>query len=56
MKSGEHLGSMLLSWANVAFYQDLMAAIRKAIAEDRYAAFITEHKLRLSSAEPAEAA
>ena len=53
MKSGEHLGSMLLSWANVAFYQELMAAIRQAIAEDRYAAFVTEHKARLSSAEAA---
>ena len=52
MKSGEHLGSMLLSWANVAFYQDLMTEIRAAIAEDRYAAFITEHKVRLSTAEP----
>ena len=55
MKSGEHLGSMLLSWANVAFYQDLMAAIRKAIAADRYAAFVAEHKMRLMGAEPAEA-
>ncbi len=51
MKSGEHLGSMLLSWANVAFYQDLMAAIRKAIADDRYVAFIAEHRARLSGAE-----
>ncbi len=51
MKSGEHLGSMLLSWANVAFYQDLMAAIRKAIAEDRYVAFTAEHRARLSGAE-----
>ena len=25
VKSGEYLGAMLLSWANVAFYQELMA-------------------------------
>ena len=33
VKSGEYLGSMLLSWANTAFYQDLMAAMRDAIAD-----------------------
>jgi queuine tRNA-ribosyltransferase len=36
IRSGELLGSMLLSWANTAFYQDLMQAMRTAIAEDRY--------------------
>ena len=30
------LGSMLLSWANTAFYQELMAAMRDAIAEGRF--------------------
>ncbi len=53
MKAGEYLGPMLLSWANTAFYQDLMAAVRLAIAEDRYADFITEHKQRLIGNEPA---
>ena len=28
---------MLLSWANTAFYQELMAAMRAAIAEGRFA-------------------
>jgi queuine tRNA-ribosyltransferase len=51
MKSGELLGAMLLSWVNTAFYQDLMAAARLAIAEGRYAAFVTEHKARLSGNE-----
>jgi len=51
MKSGEYLGAMLLSWVNTAFYQDLMAAIRQAITEDRYDAFVAEHKARLSAAE-----
>src|SRR5690606_19126005 len=36
IKSGEFLGAMLLSWANVWFYQELMAAMRKAIAEGRF--------------------
>ena len=38
---------MLLSWANVAFYQELMAAMRAAIAEGRFAAWATETKARL---------
>jgi queuine tRNA-ribosyltransferase len=33
VKSGEYLGAMLLSWVNTAFYQELMAAMRLAIAE-----------------------
>ena len=51
MKSGEYLGAMLLSWVNTAFYQDLMLEARRAIAEGRYAAFVTEHKARVSSNE-----
>ncbi len=38
-KSGEILGAMLLSWANIRFYQELMAEARKAIAERRFADF-----------------
>jgi queuine tRNA-ribosyltransferase len=38
-KSGEILGAMLLSWANIHFYQELMAEGRKAIAERRFAGF-----------------
>jgi len=34
-KAGEYLAPMLLSWANVAFYQDLMRAVRAAIHEGR---------------------
>jgi queuine tRNA-ribosyltransferase len=36
-KADEYLGPMLLSWANVHFYQDLMAAMREAIQEGRFA-------------------
>ncbi|MEZ5775885.1 MAG: tRNA guanosine(34) transglycosylase Tgt [Hyphomicrobiaceae bacterium] len=42
VKSGEYLAAMLLTWSNIAFYQELMARIRAAIAEDRYGAFLEE--------------
>jgi queuine tRNA-ribosyltransferase len=49
VKSGEYLGSMLLSWANTAFYQELMAAMRAAIAEGRFAAWVEETKRRMAT-------
>ena len=39
IKSGEYLGAMLLSWVNTAFYQELMGAMRTAIAEGRFASW-----------------
>jgi len=39
VKSGEILGMMILSWANVAYYQGLMAGMRDAIAEGRFDVF-----------------
>jgi queuine tRNA-ribosyltransferase len=39
VKCGETLGAMLLSWANVHFYQELMAKVREAIAAGTFAAF-----------------
>ncbi|MGE0629072.1 MAG: tRNA guanosine transglycosylase, partial [Hyphomicrobiaceae bacterium] len=53
VKSGEYLGSMLLSWANTWFYQELMAAMRLAIEEGRFEAFRREWAGRLNTAEPA---
>jgi queuine tRNA-ribosyltransferase len=50
VKSEELLGAMLLSWANVAFYQQLMHAMRTAIAAGRFAAWTAETKARLSRA------
>jgi queuine tRNA-ribosyltransferase len=44
VRSGEYLGAMALSWVNTAFYQDLMAAMRAAIAEGRFASW-REHTL-----------
>jgi len=48
VKAEEYLGAMLLSWANVAFYQQLMAAMRGAIAEGRFARWAEEAKRRLA--------
>jgi queuine tRNA-ribosyltransferase len=53
IKSGEFLGAMLLSWANTWFYQELMAAMREAIAEGRFDTFRREWIGRLNTAEPA---
>ncbi len=39
IRSGEMLGMMLMSWANVAYYQSLMQGIREAIAQDRFEDF-----------------
>jgi queuine tRNA-ribosyltransferase len=39
---------MLLSWANVAFYQALMAEMRAAIAEGRFAAWAAATKAGLA--------
>jgi queuine tRNA-ribosyltransferase len=48
VKSEEYLGAMLLSWANVAFYQQLMGAMRGAIAEGRFGQWAAETKRRLA--------
>ena len=39
IRSGEMLGMMLMSWANIAYYQSLMQGIRAAIAEGRFEDF-----------------
>jgi queuine tRNA-ribosyltransferase len=36
-RSGEIIASMLLTWHNLHYYQELMAGMRAAIAEDRFA-------------------
>ena len=48
IRSGEYLGSMILSWINTTFYQDLMGAMRAAIAEDRFADWAAETRVRIS--------
>ncbi|HTO31333.1 MAG TPA: tRNA guanosine(34) transglycosylase Tgt [Pararhizobium sp.] len=42
VRADESLGGMLLTWNNLAYYQELMAGIRQAIEEGRYSAFMEE--------------
>jgi queuine tRNA-ribosyltransferase len=42
VRSNESLAGMLLTWNNLAYYQRLMAGIRGAIEEGRFAAFSEE--------------
>ena len=39
VKAGEIIASMLLTWHNLAYYQDLMCGIRDAISQGRAAAY-----------------
>ena len=39
VKSNEIIASMLLTWHNLTFYQDLMCEVRRAISESRLAVF-----------------
>jgi queuine tRNA-ribosyltransferase len=51
VKSGEYLGAMLLSWANVAFYQELMQAMREAIVAEGFSSWARETRQRLTAAD-----
>jgi len=42
VRANESLGGMLLTWNNLAYYQDLMTGIRKAIEEGHYQSFMEE--------------
>ncbi|MCR6501881.1 tRNA guanosine(34) transglycosylase Tgt [Shinella sp. CPCC 101442] len=42
VRANESLGGMLLTWNNLSYYQDLMAGIRKAIEEGRFADFMAQ--------------
>ena len=55
VKSGELLGMMILSWANLGCYQELMQGIRKALAEGQFAGFYQETKERWERARIDEA-
>jgi queuine tRNA-ribosyltransferase len=54
IKSGELLGMMILSWANVGYYQELMQAMRSALAGDRFEDFYAETKARWRRGETLE--
>lgn len=49
VKTQEMLGPMLASWHNIHFYQDLMASMRAAIADGRFAAFQADFAGRYGS-------
>ncbi len=51
VKSGEMLGAMLVTFANVQFYQDLMARTREAIAQGRFAEFAEDVARRYAPTE-----
>jgi len=42
VKAGEIIAAMLLTWHNLTYYQDLMADLRKAIAEGQIASLVDE--------------
>ncbi|MBC2778266.1 tRNA guanosine(34) transglycosylase Tgt [Parasphingopyxis marina] len=50
IRSGEILGAMLMTEHNLYFYQALMADMRAAIGEGRFAAFATDFRSRYSAA------
>ncbi len=55
-KTGEYLGPMLLSWHNLHYYQQLMAEMRDAIANGRFAAFEAAFHAAASKSGPPETA
>jgi queuine tRNA-ribosyltransferase len=50
VRSGEMLGAMLMTEHNLWFYQQLMAAMRDAIAQGTFAAFAAEFRARYKKA------
>jgi len=56
VRSDEILGMMLLTWNNLAYYQDLMAGMRRAIAGGRLADFSGETREAWARAEAERAA
>ena len=53
VRSDEILGMMLLTWNNLAYYQDLMAGMRAAIRAGRFLAFAEETRVGWERAEVA---
>jgi queuine tRNA-ribosyltransferase len=49
VRSGEMLGAMLMTQHNLHFYQDLMAGMRDAIREGRFAEWAAEFRARYSA-------
>jgi queuine tRNA-ribosyltransferase len=53
VKAGEIIAAMLLTWHNLTFFQDLMAALRAGIAEGRLEQFVREFHRRYPARLPA---
>jgi queuine tRNA-ribosyltransferase len=54
VKAGEIIASMLLTWHNLTYYQDLMADLRTAIRESRLAPLVDEISQVYARAENAD--
>jgi queuine tRNA-ribosyltransferase len=54
VRSGEILGAMLLSWANVHFYQELMAKAREAIQSGTFGAFAADVQRRYARSDDSD--
>jgi len=52
VRAGEILGMMIVSWANIAYYQHLMAGMRSAIDEDRFEAFRSDTRATWDAGDP----
>ena len=52
VKAQEIIASMLITWHNLSFYQDLMAGLRAAISEHRLAAFAKDFIARYGERKP----
>lgn len=48
IRAGEYLGSMLLSWYNIAYFEDLTARMRAAIAAGEFEAFRAQFHARMA--------
>lgn len=48
IRSNELLGAMVLSWHNIAYFEDLMARIRASIAAGTFETFVTEFRANWS--------
>jgi queuine tRNA-ribosyltransferase len=52
-KSGEYLSAMLLSWHNIAYFEDLMSRIRDSISRGDYNSFCKEFESKWEEGEAA---
>ncbi len=49
IRSGELLGSMIISWHNIAYFQDLMSRMRARISEGTFEGFVQEFRRGLNA-------